>query len=276
MSFMTINNTAGAYMGGNVLNKLNNDIQTATQRLATGLRINSAKDDPSGMAIANKLKAQMGSWTAAEKNITSGNSLLEASDNALTSVNDILIEMRDIATQASSDDLDATQRTALANAFTELQGQIDNIVDSASINGKNLVGTAAATVDIQYGISGADQKTLAIGQSDAATLGVDSGSIDISSAANAQSALADIDTAMGTVATNQSVMGAASRGLDLMYENAGRMKTSLEASRSRIEDADIAKESSDLSKLQLKQQSTIAMLGVIQSAPQSLLGLLRF
>lgn len=273
---ISINNMYASMLGGNRLSSINDRMTTVSERLSTGLRINSSKDDPAGLAIATKFKSQIGSWGAVEKNLSNGTSLLGASDKALGSVNDILLQMREIAQQAASDDLAADQRTNLATTFTELQTQIDTIVNSASINDKNLVSATAADVDIQSGIAAGDSYTLTSSASDAATLGVDAASIDITSAANAQAAMTALDTGIDTVSGSRAVMGAQLRGMETMAKNAGNMSENLEAARSRIEDADIAAESSKLTQLQVKQQTAISMLGITNTMSQGLLGLLRF
>lgn len=273
---MTINNLSQSMYGAHLLNKINSQMENATTRLATGVRINSAADDPAGLAIATKFKAQIGSWGAVEKNLTSGNSVLGASDKALESVNNIMLEMRTVAQQAASDNLSVDQRTNLSKTFVELQSQLDTIVDSASINGKNLVGSAGADVDIQSGINAGDTFTLTAADSSAATLGVAAAAININSAAGAQAAMTALDTGIDVVSGNRAVIGAQMRGLEAMTNNASNMKSNIEAARSRIEDTDIGEESARLTQLQVKQQTAVAMLGITNSMSQNLLGLLRF
>ena len=272
---ISINSNPLAYSVSRQLSSITDQLKETSERIATGKRILSAKDDPAGIGILTGMKAQYGSWNAVEKNLASGQSLLDVSSGALKNQNDLLVKMKDIATQAASDLISTDQRAALQSTFAEMQGQLDTIVNRASIFGQNLVGSAAANVNIQTGINSGDTKALTAIKSDASTLGVDAGSIDLTDSTKASAAMTALDAAVATVASNQSVIGAQQSGFDSLVSIAKTAKTNLESAMGRIEDADIAEETTKLQLLQTQQQLGISALGIIQSLPQYALSLLR-
>ena len=255
------------------LNRISNSLAETTERISTGKRINSAADDPAGMAISRKLQTELGSYRVVERNISNGRSLLEVSDTALTGVADTMQEMRKLAVQASDGNLTAEQRDAINETFVELKAQVEDIVDNASLFGKNLISSAAADVDIQVGINGGDSKTLTSAASDIATLGIDGSTVD--TAANATTAIASLDTALDTISTNQAVIGAQTNALKVRGETVASYMKTIENANSRIEDVDLAKESANLQKLQTQQQLAVSMLGMASTLPQSALQLIR-
>lgn len=250
-------------------------LQKVANQIGTGKRIITAADDPAGTGILSSLKIQQSSLGAVKKNLGAGTSLLEVSDRALQTQQSILTKMKDLATQASSELLSTDQRSAIQSSFTELQTQLDSTVNNAKLFGKNLLNSAAADVKIQSGINNGDTYTLKAAKSDAATLGVDSGAINLSTAAGASSAMTAIETASSTVGTNQSTIGTMMTGIKSIEDNAKTMTTSLESSISKIEDADIADLSSKLNLLQGKQQLLSSVLGTTNQMPQYLLSLIR-
>ena len=272
---ISINSNTLAYGIGRQLNQISQELKDTSERIATGKRILSAKDDPAGIGILSGMKAQYGSWGAVEKNLASGQSLLDVSATALKNQNELLTKMKDIATQAASNLLTTDQRTALQNTFKEMQTQLNTIVDRASIFGQNLVNSAAANVTIQSGTNAGETTTITAIKSDAATLGVDAATIDLTDSTKASAAMTAIDTAVQTVAGNQSVIGAQLNGFESLTKTASAAKSNLESAMSRIEDADIAAESTKLQLLQAKQQLGIQALGIVNQLPSYALSLLR-
>ncbi len=272
---ISVNSNSLAYGISRNLAKINQELKDTSERIATGKRILSAKDDPAGIGILSGMKAQYASYNAVEKNLASGQSLLDVSAGALKNQAELLTKMKDIATQAASNLISADQRTALQNTFTEMQSQLDTIVNRASIFGQNLVSATAANVTVQSGINSGDTTTINAISSDAATLGVDSGTIDLTDSTNASAALTALDAAIATVAGNQSIIGAQQSGFDSLVAGAGSAKTGLEKAMARIEDADIAQESTKLQLLQAQQQLGIQALGIVNQMPSYALQLLR-
>jgi flagellin len=250
-------------------------LQKVSSQISSGKRIQSAADDPAGIGILSSLKMQSSSYDAVLKNLSSGTSVLEVSDAALKSQQTTLQQMKDLATQAASSTLSAGQRSALQSSFAELQGQLTDTAKNATLFGVNLIGAAAATATLQTGINSGDTRTLATAQSDAATLAVDTGDIDLSDPTAAAAAMTAIDAASNTVSTNQSIIGTQMTGLSKTADNVKTTQQSLANSISKIEDADVPALSSQLSSLQAKQQLMSATLGIVNQFPQYLLSLVR-
>lgn len=250
-------------------------LQKVAQQISTGKRITTSADDPAGMGILSSLKMQQTSLGAVQKNLTSATSLLEVSDKALQSQQNILKQMKDLATQASSNLLSADQRAALQSSFAEFQKQLDTTAKSAKLFGTNLIDSTAADVSIQSGADAGDTFTIKAAKSDATTLGVNAASIDLTDSTKAAAALSAIATASNTVGTNQSTIGTMMTGIKTISENTKTMQSSLDASISRIEDADVAELSGQLTMLQSKQQLLTSTLGITNQFPQYLLNLIR-
>jgi flagellin len=171
--------------------------------------------------------------------------------------------------------LSTEQRDALQSSFEELQTQLTTTADNATLFGQNLLKSSATDLDIQSGINAGDTYSLRATSSDAATLGVDAATIDLTDVANSQAAMTALNTASSTVGTNQSTIGTMMTGLSKMLDNAKTMKNSLAESISKIEDADVAELSSQLTMLQSKQQLMSSTLGITNQFPQYLLSLIR-
>lgn len=270
---ITVNSNPLAMQIANKFSVLNDRLGNVSLQIASGKRINSAKDDPAGIAQVALLSSQFSSYKVAKNNLGFGTSLLETAATSLANVQENLKSMRDLAVQAASDTLTTEQRNALQANFAQYQAQIDQTVNSATVFGQNLVGTTAADVNIQSGINAGETTTVTAVASDSASLSVDS--IDLSSSANAAAAITAIDTAIGTVATNQSTFGSQLNRLDTMENNISSIMENLDAARARIEDADIPNLTIELNKLQTSTQLATAMLGFVNSLPQSYLQLLR-
>lgn len=271
----TVNSNNIAVQIANSYNRINQQLEGVSKQIASGKRINSAKDDPAGLAQITSLKAQLSSYGVVRNNLTFGTSLLESASTALGNVQDNLKSMRDLAVQAASGTLSTEQRAALQTQFAEYQAQIDQSVNTASVFGQNLVGSAAADVDIQSGINAGDTTTITSVASDGASLGVDTGSISLTDATTSSAAITAIDAAIATVGTNQSTFGAQLNRFDTIDKNVASIMENIDASRSRIEDADIASLTTQLNNLQTKNQLAGAMLGLVNSFPQQFLSLLR-
>jgi flagellin len=272
---ITVNSNTLAGGIANNFNRIQSRIDDVTRSIASGKRINSAKDDPAGLFQANALRTQNSSYGVVRNNLTFGTSLLEASSSAITNVVSNLSEMRDLAVQAASGTLSTEGRAALQATFAEFQSQIDSTVNGATVFGQNLVNATAADVDIQSGINAGDTTTVSASSADAATLGVDAGSIDLTSEANAALAITAIDAAVTTAGTVQSTFGAQLNRIDSIDTNVANIMENLEASRSRIEDADVAKLTTELAQLEVQSQLATAVLGIANQMPQQFLALLR-
>ncbi len=270
---LSLNTNISSLFGALQLNRNTEDISKVSQQISSGKRILTAADDPAGVGILSTLKAQESSYNAVAKNLSAGKSLLKTAETSLNSQQSTLLQMKDLATQASSALLSADQRAAIVSQFTELKTQLDNAVNTANLFGQNLTGTAAANVTIQSGINSGNTKTITAVKSDAATLALTAEVLtDPTTSAAAMTAL---DAAVATVASNQAIIGTQITGIEKTAESAAANKLNLQSSISSIEDADIPALSAQLAQLQVKQQLMVQSLAITNSMPQTLLGLLR-
>lgn len=241
---------------------------TAVQRLSSGLRVNSAKDDAAGLAIAERINAQVRGMNVAMRNAADGISLAQTAEGALGAIGNNLQRMRELAVQAanatSSGDL-----TALDSEYQQLVSENTRLIAVTSFNGQALLsGAATLTFQVGAGTTANDRIDVTV-----SSLSITSG--DLTTTSNAQTAIANMDTALNTVnglratfGATQSRFEAVISGLQVSAENAA-------ASRSRIMDADYAAETAALTRAQILQQAGTAMLAQANAMPQNVLSLLR-
>jgi flagellin len=271
---LTINTNVPALFAAQQLNNINARMQDLSMHISAGKRILNASDDPAGMGQLSLLKAQFASFGAVQKNLSAGQSLLNVASASLNTQQEIMTQMKDLATQASSNLLSANDRAALGASFTQLQAQLDDTVNKATLFGQNLTSSAAASVDIQSGINAGDKTTINTAKSDATTLGIGA-TIDLTSAVKAQAAMTALDTAVGTVSTNQATIGAQQNLLKSASKYIDVVSSNMKAAISSIEDLNIAEASTQLTLLQTQQQLATSILGIINQMPSQALALLR-
>lgn len=268
-------------IGGNIqalqslhsLNIINKELGVRQLRLATGKRINSAEDDAAGFVISRTLQARRKGLTVALSNVGDAKSMLSVAEGGLDSILDILETMKEKVTQAASDTLGSAERNAIDDELDALTSEIDDIVAETTFNGISLLGGKSLT--IQTGAETTDTLfvTVTSANHDSAQLGVTDASIDVSSAANASTALGRINTALSTVKTSIASIGASQARLTTKETSLSNAIINTEASRSRIADADFAKEQLESLKLQIMQQTATAALAQANAAPQVVLSL---
>ncbi len=249
-------------------------------RLSSGLRVNTAADDAAGLAVSESMKAQIRSYTVAERNAADGVSMAQTAEGALGQVHDILGRMRELAMQSANGSLDDTNRGNLDKEFQQLGSEITRIQDSTKFNGVSLIGAGtAATVSFQVGLND---------QAGTDTIDVDFDGVDLSAVigadigtqAAAQALLGDaatagsIDEAIGKVSDSRSGFGAAMNRLDVATANIQTMRLNLSAANSRIVDVDVADETASLSKNQVLTQAGISVLSQANGLPQLAFGLI--
>lgn len=274
---ITIGSNSSSLKMSNLLTNITDKIDHTAKVISSGKRILTAADDPAGIAIASNIRSDRNSYTIVEKNINSGTSLLDVSNSALSSATDILGEMKNLALESKNETLSADQRNALQSTFVELQKQYDETVNGAEMFGQNLLKNAATDIKIQTGISAgaASETTLVAADTSGATLGVDAGTINVTSTAGADASITAIDTALTSIGTNQAIMGSQSRGLSTRMESVKSLGENLTSALSRVEDADIAKETANFNLMQTQQQMALQSLSIVNSFPQNALALMR-
>jgi flagellin len=245
------------------------------QRLASGFRINTAADDAAGLGITESMNAQIRSYMVAERNANDGISMAETADGAAAQISSILTRMRELAVQSSNGSLQAADRTNLNTEFTALRSEIDRISNVTQFNGVSLLSGTAAAVSFQVGIgtSTSDQVSVTFGGVTATTLGVNTSAVD--TAANAQTAITALDSAIQTLSTTREGFGSGINRLQAAVSNLQSIRTNLSAAHSRIKDVDVAEETAALARSQVLSQAGVSVLAQANASPQLALSLLR-
>ncbi len=264
-----INSNTAALRAQNGSRMANSALQTAMERLSTGKRINSAKDDAAGLAISSSMTSQIRGMSQAIRNANDGISLAQTADGALGEVTNMLQRIRELAVQSASGTYSDDDRANLQSEVTELGAQIDDIIANTKFNGVAVFGSADVTKTIQTGSGSADQTTLTItGLDVSAASGADVSSGDAS-------VLDDVDDALKAVNSTRASLGAGQSRLESVVNNLSNQVVNLSDARSRIEDADFSAESTNLAKAQILAQASTAMLAQANQSQSNVLSLLR-
>lgn len=268
-----INTNITAMIGQNNLSKSQSSLQTSMERLSSGLRINSAKDDAAGQAIANKMSAQITGMNQASRNANDGISLVQTMEGGLNQINDNLQRIRELAVQGANDTNTLADRSAIKTEIGERIAEIDRIAGSANFNGTNLLnGAAALNIQVGANTDAGDVITVSTVDATTATLGVTAPATD--DHAGYQALIDQVDTATGTLDTHRATLGSTLNRFDSVIENLATTSTNLSAARSRIEDADYAVEVSNMTRANILQQAGTSVLAQANQTPQSVLSLL--
>ncbi len=264
----------------NNLNKSQSSLGTAIERLSSGLRINSAKDDAAGQAIANRMNAQIKGMNQAARNANDGISLIQTAEGNLNEINSNLQRIRELSVQASNGTNQGSDLDSIKTEVVQRLQEIDRISGSASFNGKNLLnGGASDGVKIQVGANYASEDSITITSDALIKAGATdldaalaSGTIDMSGATDITEA---VDAALKKVDEARSNLGAFQNRLDSTINNLNNSVSNLSAAQSRIQDADYATEVSNMSRAQILQQAGTSVLSQANQVPQAMLSLLR-
>jgi flagellin len=267
-----INTNIGALRAQDSSRTASLGLTQAMERLSSGKRINSAKDDAAGLAIASAMTSSVRGMSMAIRNSNDGISLAQTAEGAMGEVTNMLQRVRELAVQAANGTYTDADRTNLQAEVTELLGQVDSIATDTDFNGTALLdGTADIT--LQTGSKASQTVNFTIESMATADLGVDG--VDVSSSSGATDALADLDTALTTISTSRATLGAVQNRLDANVNNLSSQIINLSDARSRIEDADFSAETTNLAKAQILNQASTAMLAQANQSKQDVLSLLR-
>jgi flagellin len=253
-------------------------LRSTMEHLSSGLRLTRAADDAAGMGVSQKMRAHITSLKMAQRNANDGISLVQTAEGALSETGDILARMRELAVESASEVLQATERAYLQTEFTALQEEIERIADSTEFNGLNLADGSTTTVSVQVGIfnvAAQDRISVTLQDSQTATLGVNTTSIDLSSAANSQLSITEIDEAIDSVNNSRSNYGSVQNRLTSALRNLENYTENLVETESRIRDVDFASATADMSRHQIFSQAGISVLSQANSNPQAALSLLQ-
>ena len=254
------------------LQKSNADLGMRQLRLATGRRINRAEDDSAGLSIAMKLESRIRGQAQALANIGDAKSMLNVAEGGLSTIQEILMTMKEKVIQGANDSLSSFERGLINNQLNFLSTEINSIVSSSTFNGVTVFSSGAFS--FQVGSSSTDTFSVTVGALSTGTLGVSSTSLSVTSATSAGTSLSAIDSAINTIASTLGNLGDNQLALSFKEENLNINMVNQESARSRILDADFAKEQIEIVKLQILQQTGVAALSQANLAPQVVLSLL--
>jgi flagellin len=266
-----------------VLNRTNNQMQTALERLSSGLRINRAKDDAAGLAIANRFTSQIRGLEQANRNANDGISMVQTAEGALDEIGNMLQRMRELAVQARNDTVSAADKASLSDEFKELKAEISRVIQSTEFNNTNLLGNTQ-TLTLQVGDQAGSNFQINVSVTNLSTGNVSGGGglKSVLAAANsigtsnlASSNMAMLTTAIDNISAKRADFGAKQSRLESTIRNNENIIENQSAARSRIMDADFARETANLTRTQILQQAGTAMLAQGNAVPQNVLSLLR-
>ncbi|CAM2934495.1 flagellin [Paenibacillus sediminis] len=245
----------------------------SSEKLSSGYRINRAADDAAGLSISEKMRAQIKSLNQGQRNAQDGVSLVQTAEGAMGEVSDMLGRMKELAVQANNGTYNASDLAAMNSEYTSLKNAIDGIANNTKFNGISLLDGTGPTVTIQIGGTASESVLMNLGNIKVTAAGLTLG--NLSSATFAAAELSAVDTAIGTVNTARSTLGAFQNQLEHVYNNLGATSENLQAAESRIRDTDMASEMMNYTKFNILQQASTAMLAQANQAPQGVLQLLR-
>jgi flagellin len=275
---LAVNTNVGSLNAQRNLSSTGRAVNKSIERLSSGLKINSASDDAAGIAVAEGLRAQIGGFQQASENANDAVALLATAEGAYNAISDIMVRMRELAVQSSTDTLTDKERAYIDTEYQDLSAEITRISDVTEYNGINLLdgssGDGSGAMVFQVGTRNTtnDQITITLKDQDATALSLNTTGVD--NLANSQAAITAIDAAIDTLATDRATLGSTSNELTLAVDNLANTIENLSAARSQIEDADIAAESAEFTKNQVLMQAGVSMLSQANSTPQMGLRLL--
>jgi flagellin len=275
---MRINHNITAMGTYNQLTQAENAQGKSMEQLSTGKRINRGADDAAGLAISERMKAQIRGLDQASRNSQDGVSMIQVADGAMGQATDILQRMKELATQAANDTNGASDRTAISGEIQSLTSGLKDIVANTTFNGQKLLGSGSTAVKIQTGSESGQNLTLSF-NTKANLSGIVSGmvgsGITVGTAGAAATAISSIENAIDKVSASRAYLGASQDRLEHTITNLDTASQNTQAAQSRIEDVDMAKAVMENSKNGILAQAGQAMLGQANQMPQGVLQLLR-
>ncbi|MBB4843563.1 flagellin [Paucibacter oligotrophus] len=277
----TINTNIGSLNAQRNLNMSQGSLSVSMQRLSSGLRVNSAKDDAAGLAIAERMNSQVRGMNVAIRNANDGISLAQTAEGALSKVGDSLQRMRELAVQARNATNTTADLDSIGKEYTQLASEINRVLGGTTFNGKKILGADAATPqDFQVGPNTGPEDVITVSTTDMTAdptiltvTGTTISNADTST--SLKTSIDAIDAAINTVSSQRATLGASQNRFDAVIANLQVSVENQSAARSRIMDADYAAETSNLSRTQILQQAGNAMVAQANQMPQQVLALLK-
>lgn len=272
---MIINTNISSLITRNNLRQNNNELQAAMEKLSSGKRVNGAMDDAAGLSIITRMTTQVRGMEVAGRNANDGISLLQTAESAMGSISDVLQRVRELAVQADNGTYSATDRTSLQMEITALIAEAEHIAQSTNFNGIQLLNGATTTITLHISDLATDTMTFGLSNVTSGAAGLNIDAIDVTAVGGAQNAITTVDTALNVLSSNRSTLGAMQNRLQFTIDNLSVATQNTTSSRSRIEDADMAEESSKLTRSEILNSSAIAMLSKANQNPQQIMQLLQ-
>ncbi|KAB0499752.1 flagellin domain-containing protein [Pseudomonas vancouverensis] len=281
---LTVNTNTTSLNVQKNLNRASDALSTSMQRLSSGLKINSAKDDAAGLQIATRMTAQIRGGNQAIQNANDGISVAQTAEGALQASTDILQRMRELAVKARNGTNGTADVTATNAEFAQMSDELTRISASTNLNGKNLLDGSAGTVQLQVGANtgSANRIDLVLSSKfDAVSLSVGSGTVVLTGAtsaalsANIDNAITAIDAAIATINSTRANLGASQNRLTSTISNLQNIVENTTAAQGRVQDTDFAAETANLTKQQTLQQASTSVLAQANQLPSAVLKLLQ-
>jgi flagellin len=271
---LTVNTNVASLNAQRNLTSSQNSLATSLQRLSSGLRVNSAKDDAAGLAIAERMNAQVRGLAVGIRNAGDGISLAQTAEGALGSVTEALQRMRELAVQSSNATNSTDDRISLNAEYVQLSNEVNRIIDTAQFNGSFVLAGDAGPQSFQVGANAGEAISVTTTNmtSGLALYGTPG---DVLTSGAAQTAIGALDTALNTVNSERATLGAAQSRIEIAVRSLETARENTAAARGRIIDADFAAETANLTRAQILQQAGVAMLSQANALPQSALALLQ-
>ena len=273
---MVINTNMGALNANRILDATSREQSVAMERLTSGKSINRAADNAAGLAVATEMTKQVTGLDQAVRNANDGISLVQTMDGAMDEIVNMMQRMRELAIQSMNGTYTAANRTQMDAEFTQLQSEIERVADTTKFNGSALLDGTVTSVDFQVGweTNAADKINLVLSDFTASNLNVSTAQ-NITSITDASVAIENINSDLSAINTNRATWGAIQNRLESTISNLQNVSENTSSARSRIQDADFARESANLARTQVLQQAGMSMLSQSNQQSQNVLSLLR-
>ncbi len=278
----TINTNIASLNAQRNLAQSQSSLATSMQRLSSGLRINSAKDDAAGLSIAERMNAQVRGMNVAVRNANDGISMAQTAEGALSKVGDSLQRMRELAVQARNATNSTSDKASLDKEFGQLQDEISRVLGGTSFNGTHMLGAGATTMTFQVGANTTNDDKIDVTTTNMVTAttitAVTGNTVSIGATATSGAigaVITALDTAIDTVNDERATFGATQSRFEAIISNLQQSAEAQSAARSRIMDADYASETANMSRAQILQQAGTAMVAQANQLPQQVMTLLR-
>ncbi|MDR1641022.1 MAG: flagellin [Clostridiales bacterium] len=279
---MVINTNVLALNAHRAMKNVNASQSTASARLSSGLRINTAADDAAGLAISEKMRGQIRGLNMASKNAQDGSSLIQTAEGGMQQVGDMVQRIRELTVQAANDsnDFESGDRTKIQAEISELISEIDKMADRVEFNNKKIINGnfsvgSGQTLTFQVGANAGQTVSLHISSMSSTSLGLHGMKVDISNAGAISKLLSKIDNALKIVTNSRAELGAKQNRLEYTMKSLDISSENLSSSESRIRDTDMAKEMMNLTKANVLSSAATSMLSQANQQPQNVLQLLR-